>query len=120
MGTSCTTAWTCDTTAQICTADIADYCGCDGQTFQASSSCPTHAFAHRGACTTTVSCDPRAILCKVAAPTCPTGQVPSVKGICYGPCVPVEMCECGSAAACPDPGQYTCHMSAGHCGPYVN
>jgi hypothetical protein len=121
-GTTCGAPWTCDESAAICTADIAEYCGCDGRTFTASSSCPNLAFSHRGPCNPTVSCDPRAILCKRLAPTCPTGQVPSIDdtGICYGECVPIEMCECTSAAACPDSKQYTCHMSAGHCGPYVN
>jgi hypothetical protein len=49
-GTTCAGAWTCDTSAQACTSDIAEYCGCDGQTFEDSGSCPTRAFASRGAC----------------------------------------------------------------------
>jgi hypothetical protein len=66
-----------------------------------------------------VSCDPRKILCKRLAPMCPEGQVPSVEGTCYGPCVPAESCVCGSAAECPDPDHVTCHLSQGRCGPYV-
>jgi hypothetical protein len=65
------------------------------------------------------SCDPAKILCKRVAPECPQGQVPSVSGSCYGPCVPVESCACSKEAECPDHDQYTCHLSAGHCGPYV-
>ena len=68
---------------------------------------------------TMVSCDPAKILCKRVAPQCPEGQVPSVSGSCYGPCVPVETCECGQASECPNHDKYTCHMSARHCGPYV-
>jgi len=33
-----------------CTGDLAPYCGCDGRTFFASSSCPSRTFARRGAC----------------------------------------------------------------------
>lgn len=66
-----------------------------------------------------VSCDPTKILCRRAAPDCPEGQVPSVSGTCYGPCVPVDSCACTQASECPDHDKYTCHMSAKHCGPYV-
>jgi hypothetical protein len=66
-----------------------------------------------------VSCDPAKILCKLAVPECPEGQVPSVAGSCYGPCVPVESCPCSQASECPNHDSYTCHMSARHCGPYV-
>ena len=31
----------------------------------------------------------------------------------------VERCACAERDACPNPDSYTCHMSAGHCGPYV-
>jgi hypothetical protein len=65
------------------------------------------------------SCDPAKILCKRAPPECPEGQVPSVSGSCYGPCVPVETCECAQAWECPNHDSYTCHISARHCGPYV-
>jgi hypothetical protein len=67
----------------------------------------------------TVSCDPAKILCKLAVPECPEGQVPSVSGSCYGPCVRVETCPCTQASECPNHDSYTCHMSAAHCGPYV-
>jgi hypothetical protein len=119
-GQSCDTAWTCDTTAQACTADIVDYCGCDGQTFQGSSSCPTRAFASRGACAaTTISCDQSKILCKIAAPICATGEVPSVNGACYGACVKIDQCACAAPADCPSPNRYTCHMNVMRCGPFV-
>ncbi|HKP59473.1 MAG TPA: hypothetical protein VJV78_22275 [Polyangiales bacterium] len=68
---------------------------------------------------TSLSCDPRKILCKRAAPECPSMQVPSVDGSCYGPCVPVEQCPCSGPSECPDSDHYTCHMSAAHCGPYL-
>ena len=33
-----------------CTDDLAAFCGCDGQTFSSSSSCPSRTYAHRGPC----------------------------------------------------------------------
>jgi hypothetical protein len=66
-----------------------------------------------------VDCDPSKILCKRASPKCAGGDVPSVSGSCYGDCVPVETCRCAKPSACPLPDEYTCHMSAGHCGPFV-
>ncbi|UJR86977.1 hypothetical protein [Sandaracinus amylolyticus] len=45
----CSTDWTC-VRARGCTRDRAAFCGCDGQTFHASSTCPGRPFVHRGAC----------------------------------------------------------------------
>ena len=69
---------------------------------------------------TSVSCDQRLVLCRVAPPTCPQMQVPSIDGSCYGPCVPIDTCVCQAAEDCPDANEYTCHRSQGRCGPYVN
>ena len=66
-----------------------------------------------------VSCDTRKVLCKRATPVCPQGQVPSVVGVCYGDCVPIESCPCGAPEDCPNSNEYTCHKSQGRCGPYV-
>lgn len=33
-----------------CTGDLTPYCGCDGSTFLASSTCPTRTYARRGRC----------------------------------------------------------------------
>ena len=35
---------------RACTGDLVPYCGCDGTTFQASSTCPTRTYARRGPC----------------------------------------------------------------------
>jgi len=40
----------CTDELRMCTADIVDYCGCDGQTFQSSSACANQRFEHRGSC----------------------------------------------------------------------
>ena len=33
------------------------------------------------------------VACDVAAPQCKDGEVPSVEGLCYGPCVSPLMCK---------------------------
>lgn len=45
----CDTPWTCQP-LRPCTRDLVTYCGCDGQTFQNSGSCPGRPYARRGAC----------------------------------------------------------------------
>ncbi|HMI91067.1 MAG TPA: hypothetical protein VK509_06865, partial [Polyangiales bacterium] len=66
-----------------------------------------------------VDCDHRKASCRMLPQPCPDGQVRAVEGKCYGDCVTVDRCACSEAAACPEPDSYTCHMSAGHCGPFV-
>lgn len=68
--------------------------------------------------TALVDCDLRTIICKSAQPVCPDNQVPSVNGVCFGPCVPIESCACSVAADCPFNDRYTCWQQT-HCGPYV-
>ena len=45
----CDVAWTCQP-MRPCTRDLRVYCGCDGQTFEGSGSCPPRPFASRGPC----------------------------------------------------------------------
>lgn len=45
----CDVAWTCQP-VRPCTRDLRVYCGCDGQTFEGSGSCPPRPFARRGPC----------------------------------------------------------------------
>ena len=114
----------CQRTPEACTLQYDPVCGCDDTTY--GNACAAHAagvsVATKGECSGSgpVSCDERKILCKRARPVCPDGQTPSVVGTCYGECVDIEACQCREAADCPTPDQYTCHRSAGHCGPYVN
>jgi len=119
IGSGCAGPWSCVLSGRLCTDDSAPYCGCDGVTFYDSSTCPTQPFEYQGACGTVVNCDLRDAFCPTLPPTCPPGQVPSVSGGCFGACVPIGTCACTAADECPMPGTYTCHMSAGRCGPYV-
>jgi hypothetical protein len=45
----CGTTWSC-VRVRGCARDAVPYCGCDGVTFTASSTCPGRPFAHRGRC----------------------------------------------------------------------
>ncbi len=45
----CGMRWTCGPSPG-CTRDAVPYCGCDGQTFLASSTCPGQPYTHRGDC----------------------------------------------------------------------
>jgi len=107
-------------------------CGCDGQTYASECAAHTVGVSARswGECgggsgsggsggSSSFDCDPRKILCKRIALDCPAGQVPSVDNSCYGLCVPIESCTCSAPEQCPQSDTYTCHMSAGHCGPFV-
>lgn len=44
------TTGVCVGRARPCTRDLQAFCGCDGVTFRASSSCPGRRYAHRGPC----------------------------------------------------------------------
>lgn len=41
---------TCGAPDRMCTRDAQMYCGCDGENFRGSGSCPGRRYAHRGEC----------------------------------------------------------------------
>lgn len=41
---------TCVAKNRMCTRDSRPYCGCDGQTFRGSGTCPGRRYAHEGEC----------------------------------------------------------------------
>lgn len=65
-----------------------------------------------------VECDPKQALCKLLPGECPPMQAREVVGTCWGECVKIDRCACGSASDCPNPNEFTCWMGT-HCGPYV-
>lgn len=85
-------------------------CGCDGVTYD--NECFAWAAGQSairvGACDA-VDCDESHALCDAIPPICPAGQVPSVVGGCWGPCVPTSSCTdtgdcrtwgCGAGQSC--------------------
>ncbi len=72
-----------------------------------------------GATNGATSCDLRDIRCRAAQPVCEQGEVPSVVGTCYGPCVKIDTCGCASAEQCPEPNMYTCLVGPMHCSHYL-
>jgi hypothetical protein len=53
-----------------------------------------------GQCTTDVSCDQSKVLCAAPTPQCAKGQVPSVLGACWGPCI--DATQCSRVTTCAD------------------
>jgi hypothetical protein len=66
-----------------------------------------------------ISCDPRQLRCKRAAPQCDQGQVPRVLDGCYGECVNIDECSCSGPEACPNPDEFTCRNDIGRCTYYL-
>ena len=119
-GPSCDDRWVCIASTRPCSDDESPSCSCNGETFYGSSTCPEQSVAYSGACRDEeISCDQRDIRCRVPAPTCPDGQVPSVEGSCWGPCVAIDECACEGPDDCPDRDRYTCHRFRSRCGPYL-
>lgn len=114
----------CQKKPQACTRESNPACGCDGISY--ANPCAAHtagvSVEALGPCKAdrALNCDERDVLCKKARPDCPDQQVPAVVDGCWGECQPVGACVCHAADECPMRESYVCHMSAQHCGPYVN
>lgn len=69
-GPGCGVPWTCGPAlGRPCTDDLAVFCGCDGQTFMDSSSCPGRPYRNPGACAggdaSVPGCNIRGTVCPV-------------------------------------------------------
>ncbi len=105
-GEGCAIPWTCQPAlGRPCTADYAPFCGCDGNTFYGSSSCPDRPFARRGVCET----DPPPPDGGPGACRLPDGRVCRVGEICTAT-------EC-SVCVCAATGELRCSGTCVDAGP---
>ncbi len=106
-GEGCGVPWTCQPAlGRPCTADYVAFCGCDGNTFYGSSTCPDRPFARRGACDTDPPPPPDGGpgFCRL-----PDGRVCRVGEICTAT-------EC-SVCVCSATGELRCSGSCVDAGP---
>jgi hypothetical protein len=122
---SCDTRWECythfddddGTLKHPCPPEMAEFCGCDGVTFERPYACPDRPYQHIGACSDGVSCDAQRVRCSDPKPACPDGQMPAVVDACWGTCVPVSTCRCEFHWQC-DTSKYRCRgLPEFRCGP---
>lgn len=72
---------------------------------------------------TNLSCSPASVNCRMLPPMCRSGEVPSVVGTCWGPCVSFDACApiaCtaeNSSTVCPM--NTVCHNTTRRCGPFL-
>jgi hypothetical protein len=83
----------CAAERRACTMDLIEYCGCDGQTFQASGSCPKRRYAQKGACPTPLPPPPK----KAAGDACLSPDE-CASGVCAG-----KGCGDDTPGRCADP-----------------
>lgn len=105
-GQGCGVPWTCGPAlGRPCTDDLAPFCGCDGVTFNGSSTCPDRPWAFRGPCEAPPPPPPDGGTTVCALPdgrVCPVGQ--------RCPLTPCTYCVCTEGAGlrcvdtCPDAG----------------
>jgi hypothetical protein len=86
---------TCAPEGRMCTRDSRPYCGCDGQTFRSSGTCPGRRFAHEGECAS-------------------EGQTPGADG---SPCLAASDCQSGicEGQGCGDDQPGECKPAARPC-----
>lgn len=113
----------CTPIPSACTRELNPVCGCDGMDY--SNPCLAHmagtSVASRGMCMSSgggaVCTAP--VLCDALPPMCPDGQVPSIMGGCWGPCVPITSCYCDARTECPPAPRgsepYTCDRATMRC-----
>ncbi len=129
IGESCDMPWECyvhhggndddETVKHPCAEDLVPYCGCDGVTFLASSTCPDRPYDHVGACGDGANCEPADVRCAASPPSCGAGMAPSVVAGCWGACIPITSCRCEGSWHCPlYQTIYGCYGYENRCYPY--
>jgi hypothetical protein len=106
-----------DVLAHPCPPETAQYCGCDGVTFEALRLCPDRPYVRAGACDDGYNCDAYDSSCEDAAPSCMTAEAPAVVDECFGDCVPTSSCRCDYDWECPDGN--VCDVLEQRCGPML-
>lgn len=96
----CGVTWTCQGGPIGCTADVADFCGCDRRTFQGSSSCPGQPFLHRGRCE---SVDAGVRSCDIRGVTCPVNTTCQIDRCTVCRCSAALQVQCSLIAGCTPP-----------------
>ena len=90
----------CAPASRPCTRDLASYCGCEGQTFRASGTCPGRRYAYRGACA-----QPRADGARCAA------DEQCASGVCEG-----QGCDDTESGTCAPVGRVCAAEIVAYCG----
>jgi hypothetical protein len=55
------------------------------------------------------------VACEHFTPSCKAGETPSVKGVCYGDCVPITSCACDPASKTSCPPGSQCDATTKRC-----
>lgn len=84
-----------------CPTETMEFCGCDDVTFVSPVTCPDRPYQHVGGCDDGYNCNAYGNVCEKPAPTCVTGETPSIQHACFADCVPAASCRCEFKWECP-------------------
>ena len=92
----------CCTCAALPKSDAKPSCSavCVQSACQARGLAAANAQCVANRCVFDVSCDGAGVTCEAPTPSCPSGQVPSVSGSCWGPCIAAH--DCRAVSNCDD------------------